>query len=60
MAAALAALVADPTGPAGAYRRGLRCARCRRPLTHHDSIERDMGSRCAGQLLATVPELADA
>ena len=30
LAAALAALVADPTGAAGTYRRGLRCLRCRR------------------------------
>ena len=40
LAAALAALVADPTGAAGTYRRGLRCVRCRRRLTHPDSIER--------------------
>lgn len=64
LAAALAALVADPTGATGAYRRGLRCARCRRPLTHPDSIERGMGSRCAGRQLAavavTAAETADA
>jgi hypothetical protein len=64
LATALASLVADPTGAAGAYRRGLRCARCRRPLTHPDSIERGMGTRCAGRLLAavavTATETADA
>jgi len=49
LATALAAVVSDPAGASGAYVRGLRCARCRRPLTHPDSIERGMGTRCAGQ-----------
>ncbi len=61
LAAALAALVADPSGAAGAYRRGLRCVRCRRRLTHPDSIERGMGPSCARQLLvAGALETADA
>jgi hypothetical protein len=60
LAAALAALVADPTGTTGASRRGLRCAHCRRPLTHPDSIERGMGTRCVRRLLAPVAPPADA
>ena len=54
LAAALAALVADPTGAAGTYRRGLRCLRCRRRLTHPDSIERGMGPSCARLQLTTA------
>jgi len=54
LAAALAALVADPSGAAGTYRRGLRCARCRRPLTHPDSIERGVGPHCGRQLPAAA------
>ncbi|HWI04018.1 MAG TPA: DUF6011 domain-containing protein [Acidimicrobiales bacterium] len=54
LAAALAALVADPNGAAGAYRRGLRCLRCRRRLTHPDSIERGMGPSCARVELTTA------
>ena len=55
LATALAALVADPTGAAGAYRRGLRCVRCRRRLTHPNSIERGMGPSCARlQLVAAA------
>jgi hypothetical protein len=60
LASALAALVADPTGAAGAYRRGLQCARCRRVLTHPDSIERGMGTRCARRPPAALVEAADA
>ncbi len=59
LAAALAALVADPTGAAGTYRRGLRCLRCRRRLTHPDSIERGMGPSCARvPRLGTPPDPA--
>ena len=54
LAAALAALVSDPTGAAGTYRRGLRCLRCRRRLTHPDSIERGMGPSCARMQLTTA------
>ncbi len=54
LAVALAALVADPSGAAGTYRRGLRCVRCRRRLTHPDSIERGMGPSCARQQLVTA------
>ena len=54
LAAALAALVADPSGAAGTYRRGLRCLRCRRRLTHPDSIERGMGPSCARVELTTA------
>ncbi len=57
LAAALAAMVTDPTV---AYRRCLRSARCRRPLTHPDSIERGVGTRCARQLLAPIAEPAEA
>ena len=58
LAAALAALVADPTGAAGTYRRGLRCVRCRRRLTRPDSIERGMGPSCA-RLQLVAAALAD-
>ena len=54
LAAALTALVADPTGAAGTYRRGLRCLRCRRRLTHPDSIERGMGPNCARAEVTTT------
>jgi hypothetical protein len=60
LAGALTALVVDPTDGAGTYRQRLRCAHCRRPLTHPDSIERGMGTRCARRLLAPVAPPADA
>lgn len=60
LAGALTALVVDPTDAAGTYRQRLRCARCHRPLTDPDPIERGMGSRCACRLLAGLAEPADA
>jgi hypothetical protein len=52
LAKALRVLVADEPDVDGSYRaRSLRCTRCRRPLTHPDSIERGMGPRCARQLI---------
>ena len=51
LADALALLEPDPVGASLAYRRrGLRCVRCRRPLTHPDSLERGMGPDCARKL----------
>lgn len=49
LAAALGALVGGTEAQGGGWRRALRCARCRRPLTRPDSIERGMGARCARQ-----------
>ncbi len=61
LASALAALVSDPAGAAGTYRRGLRCVQCRRRLTHPDSIERGMGPSCARQQpVVAALEKADA
>ena len=60
LAEALAALVADPARAETDHRRqAMRCTRCRRPLTHPDSLERGMGARCARQLLASIPDVAD-
>lgn len=50
LAAALRVLMADPSAAADAYAlESKRCARCRRPLTRPESVERGLGDECARQ-----------